>query len=244
MTAYEEFVFSNNPNMHIDFSYKLNNYGHRCDNFKNDCGNGSLLFAGCSFTFGEGLPYKSNWSGILYDKLSFRNEDNYGYYSLGYCGGSNYLIAKNIISYIENFGKPEAVFALFPESSRKTQMVNEEELVLIPYQKQHKESIWGKRENAFINTYKTIYKLNEYLKKNNINFVWSFWDEFDRKRISKYPAIPGYVDMSERKILNKADKNTGSRYYDIARDFAHPGICYNSGVANIFMEKYYDFKTN
>jgi len=244
MTSYEEFVFANNPNMRLDFSYSLNNYGHRCDDFEIQGTNRHFLFAGCSFTFGEGLPYKKNWSGIMHERLLSKYDESFGYYSLGYCGGSNDLIARNIINYVSSFGKPEAVFVLFPESSRKLEIVDDKEVLIIPHKDSSKRDIWVKKDAAFLKTYRTIYRLYEELSGMNIRLVWSFWDESDRKKIKKFPRIDGYVDIPDDRIFEMALPDDNSGYYDIARDFAHPGVCYNSGIAGIFLEEFYNAETN
>lgn len=244
MTPYEEFIFSNNPNMRLDFSYTLNNYGHRCDDFQIQGAVKHFLFAGCSFTFGEGLPYKKNWSGILHEKLLSSCDEHFGYYSLGYCGGSNDLIARNILNYVSSFGNPEAVFALFPESSRKLETVGDIEMLIVTHEDSSKQKIWAKKDAAFLKTYKAIYKVSEKLSGMGIRFVWSLWDESDRKKLKKFPKIDGYVDIPDNRILEMASVDDGSGYYDFARDFAHPGICYNSGVAGIFLKEFYDAKAN
>jgi len=244
LTTYEKFLFEEREPYEIDFSYTLNNFGHRCDNFMDEVTGEHFLFAGCSFTFGEGLPYKKNWSGIVYEGLSLKYNNIAGYYALGYCGGSNELICENILKYVDNFGKPNTIFALFPESLRKSHTIENKKIILMPQKKSDQKAVWIKKDSAFLHTYKTIYRLEQKLSQLGINFLWSFWDESDQKNIKKYPQIPGYIDINYQKIVDASSPNNGERYYEKARDLAHPGICYNSGVANIFLENFYDKKNS
>jgi hypothetical protein len=244
VSPYEEFVFLNNPNMSFDFSYTLNNYGHRCDDFEYQDADRHFLFAGCSFTHGEGLPYKKNWSGIVHEGLMSNYGETFGYYSLGYCGGSNDLIARNILNYVASFGKPEVVFALFPESSRKLEVVDDREMLIITQKDSSKRDMWEKKDAAFLKTYRTIYGLQEKLSGMSIRLIWSFWDESDRKMLKRFSKIDGYVDISDNRILDMASADDNSGYYDAARDFAHPGVCYNSGIAGIFLEEFYNAEAN
>ena len=79
--------------------YIMNNCGHRSDDFIKNHDGLHILFAGCSVTFGEGLPYMSNWSGKLYNKISKQIKTS-GYFSLSFLGGDTTLIIANIYKYI------------------------------------------------------------------------------------------------------------------------------------------------
>jgi hypothetical protein len=237
LTAFESFLFKNKKDFKADFDYSLNSLGLRSEEFLKGS---NLLFAGCSFTFGEGLPYKSNWSGILFDEISMKNAQVGQYHNLGYCGGSVDYIIKNIVNYIEIFGAPRYVFALFPESSRKTVLSNKKEITVIPYKEEDKALVWGKRENSFYQMYKQVSLLLDRLNRHDTKLIWSTWDDFDRKMFLKTTKLDGYVPINDFKVLQKATGKTSknSKYYEKARDEAHPGICYNSGVAQIFLEEY------
>jgi hypothetical protein len=63
-----------------DISYKFNSYGFRSDEFSHDPG---IVFLGCSYTVGVGLPVESTWSHIVSTKLNLKR------YNLGIGGASN-----------------------------------------------------------------------------------------------------------------------------------------------------------
>jgi len=60
--------------------YTFNSKGFRCNEFSNY---DSIIFLGCSYTIGIGLPIANTFSYIVADKISLQN------FNLGLAGGSN-----------------------------------------------------------------------------------------------------------------------------------------------------------
>ena len=57
-------------NESIPYSYSINSCGFRTQEFKKYSKNSlKILFAGCSNTFGEGLPLEYTWSQLLIQKI-------------------------------------------------------------------------------------------------------------------------------------------------------------------------------
>lgn len=215
--------------------YILNNLGLRCDNIKPDQ-DYDFLFIGDSFAFGEGLPYKKNWSGMLYDKLGSTKS----FICLGYPGASIDFILERAEFFIQKYKKPKSVFALFPSTSRKKILINNEEIVCIPQNSDQEQinKIWG-NTNRFSYYDNKIKMFSKFLFSQNINFIWSLWDNADLPVFSKKPR-PGFVGVEDKKIKKYSDpmESETSEYYERARDMVHPGIMYSSAIANIFREKY------
>lgn len=223
-----------------DIVYKTNSEGLRCDELSDAHEKHHIIFAGCSFTFGEGLPYKSNWSGQLFEKLN-REIGLSGFYNLGYSGGSVDYICNAIYKYIKIFGKPEALFVLFPDFARRAIKYEEKELVIMPERTsvldmQHAWSDVG--GDPFQYQYKQIMNLYNFCIKNNIKMIWSTWKYEDAQLID--PAAPGYVLLSDEIISRNivVPKHLPKKYYNNSRDKSHPGILYNSSVAKLFKERY------
>lgn len=211
-------------------SYDLNNYGHRCDNFTNTHNEDHILFAGCSFTFGEGLPYLSNWSGKLYLKLKNKYELS-GYYSLGFPNGVTSIIISNIVKYCEKFGMPKILFCLFPDSVRKVDY--DGGTLKVSYTHDEKHKALGR-----LDIYNSINLLERFCYDNKINLMWTTWDKSDLDFFNNC-NFKNFLYIDESDILyyasNIEEKN--SLFYKMARDNAHPGLRYSDGLANIFMEK-------
>ena len=63
-----------------EITYQFNDQGFRSEEF--DCSR-SILFLGCSFTMGIGLPYEQTWPYLVATDLALKN------FNLGIGGGSN-----------------------------------------------------------------------------------------------------------------------------------------------------------
>ena len=61
-----------NQNGWIDrqFAYKFNSHGFRCDEFTNE---NSIMFLGCSFTCGIGLPLEDTWAYQVANSLNLKS---------------------------------------------------------------------------------------------------------------------------------------------------------------------------
>lgn len=99
-------------------SYRLNNYGYRGPDFGPDI---DVLAAGCSMTFGVGVPDNGTWPSLFSEKsgLSVAN--------LSAPAASIEWIVNSIFSYIETFGKPrKGIIVHFPDLLRGEIVVDEE----------------------------------------------------------------------------------------------------------------------
>ena len=228
------FIERKNSKLDVQYiNYKLNNFGHRCDDFKKIHNKKHILFAGCSFTFGEGVGYKENWSGRLYSLLENIYECD-GYYSLGFQNGVVSQIVHNIIRYCENFGDPEIIICMLPDAVRKI-TVNDSNEFIIDYKFNDIESAEG-RSRAYHN----IFFLEKYCSLKNIKLVWSTWHKGDAEFYKKIPLNNFLLIKDEDILLNAKNKNEKNHpLYKIARDHSHPGLRYHDGLANIF----YDYLT-
>ena len=94
------------------FDYDINGQGYRSPEFKKDVDSSSILVAGCSVTFGEGLFYKDMWSEHLTRTIK---KD---VFNLSSSGRSIANIIDDIIFFIEEYGRPRIIMMLLPETQR------------------------------------------------------------------------------------------------------------------------------
>lgn len=90
--------------------YFLNTHGHRAE--EPSYGNTSVIIAGCSVTYGVGVPEKYRWGDLLTQDLKLDS------YTVARPGLSVFEIVFEIVSYIEKYGKPKYILCLFPGSDR------------------------------------------------------------------------------------------------------------------------------
>ena len=239
---------NNYPDENIKYSF--NNESYRCDNFNLEKTNNNFLFSGCSYTFGSGLPYNSTWAYQLNKDLSGDQ-----FYNLGLNANSQKSIIYDVYNYIRKYGKPKAVFILFPDISRvigfvdslssievKTRLLNEE----YP----NESSRFFTQDLLYFDFYNSICALEDYLKSINVPFLWGTWHQETEKvlnlvskNFNNYVKI--FTNPSSAKYFKdvKLESNMSNRYWDRSRDVTHPGIKTQMIIKNIFLdewEKQYD----
>jgi len=200
-------VYSNKLQENFNSSYDMylhgnlhsfNKYGFRSPEFID---NVDYLFSGCSITFGTGLPLEKIWPEIIAKNL----KTSYG--NISRSGDSISGQVYKIFKYINEFGNPKNIVALFPDFSRFL-MFNNKDLMLSknlygknfsntklkdlyiesisPAENQHRIPYLKRpliaeevitSDVAGMYSSNMIHILSEYCKSNSINFVWSTWDQ-------------------------------------------------------------------
>jgi len=180
-------------------SYKFNSLGYRSAEF----GSAKLLYAGCSNTFGTGVPEETIWGTVLANKL------NLPYANLSKQGASAQWIVKNIFAYFDEHGHPDILCCLFPDPFRISMASNEDLLVDVHPSVREKDSKrhaistvfeahlgwslspkespeYSKKPHrmadvipadaAVYASTQSILMLDQYCRAMGIKFVWTTWD--------------------------------------------------------------------
>lgn len=109
-----------------DLVYVENIFGSRAPNHQHDT---EMLTLGCSQTYGMGIKYHINtWSNMLAKKLNVK------YTSLAIPGTTVLDQVVCFFNYVQEFGNPKYVFALFPPLSRFSYLNNSTTMSLHPWQ--------------------------------------------------------------------------------------------------------------
>ena len=172
--------------------YRLNSLGYRSSEFRNV----PIVFAGCSVTFGIGVPYKAIWSTLIGERLGL------DFINLSTPGWSIQRIVDSLFKYFYEYGNPEILFVAFPDYHRLILTSNRDFCVVEPHLKdepllkvQNAQLGWtpvvdrntySKKPHNFIDfitpeyalfeAFKSINSLITYCKNSNIKLVWSTWD--------------------------------------------------------------------
>lgn len=173
--------------------YLLNSYGHRSIEFTNV----PLVTAGCSMTFGVGVPYDGIWSTILANKLKMNHAN------VAIPGWSIEAIVDNLFKYFFKYGNPKKLAVLFPDYTRtvltsykgfsevephwdhepkikiiKAILMDESANEKVKYSKKpHNLLNFLTPEFALYKSLTAINRLVIYCKNFNIDFVWSTWND-------------------------------------------------------------------
>ena len=236
--------------------YKYNNYGMRCDDFKELHKNKHILFAGCSYTEGSSISIEHVWSKIVYESIS-NNENASGYFSIARSGAGIHLIWKNVLNYIKKFGVPDSLFILIPniyryfvwdDSVKKWSprpyaynIPNVFQYAKEPKHHKNPDISDEKKSDILFYTLYLMQEIESFCKILGISLIWSTWSVEDSKIFENSGLYKNYLNISknadmisyciENKIsLNKKDL--------VCRDGIHHGKSFHKFWAYKFYEEY------
>jgi hypothetical protein len=128
------------------YTYRRNKYTFRCDEFEQ---NAEFVFAGCSHTYGMGVPEDKIWGAQTAKELGYR------YWNLGIAGASVTTIVNNLFAYFRLFGHPKNLAVLFPNFERLMLPVNLRILLpsnntFLPGSEPNKFKEWDPNDNSYL----------------------------------------------------------------------------------------------
>jgi hypothetical protein len=152
------------------FSYKFNSLGFRCNEFTQDS---SIMFLGCSFTIGIGLPVESIWPELVSKNLKM-NCANLG------IGGSSCDTAFRLChGYIDKI-KPKLVVFMIPPSAR-FENVNDNQITNVIISDPQYSSFYKNwaidDNNSYFNREKNILGLKMLCQERNTKLIVINHDE-------------------------------------------------------------------
>lgn len=238
-----------------DFDYRLNSDEFRSSNFsKLSLDNFDILALGCSYTFGYGLPEEFTWASLLKDKIGLK-EKNTNLINLGSPGLGIDSIINNAISYIKQYGIPNAIVALFPDINRHMVYDSEskryntftpgtlylEHKKLMPTRTQR--TIRYVPEDIIYSVVNQIRMFEELCKGYGIRLLWTSWYGGNEKKIYDGLDFENYFCYQPFNAtpINALKNNIPKKYEhlsEMARDNNHPGIAYNIHMAREFLKEW------
>lgn len=233
-------------------SYKLNNHGHRSDDFKKlDSEQTNVLFAGCSTTFGEGIKQEHRWSDRLHEELKKYYTNLGDLQVLSYPGFGAETIVTNIFKYCKNFGLPKIIFLLIPDFLRSIGFDQNNKNHFIPNIKMDyannilkentsSEEMYG----LFINNLRV---LDIFCEINKIKLFIGTWDSstdslLKKSYINSYTSLVSDYNetFNQLKFLKLYDglSNYDKKFAYDSRDGHHPGILVHQYICDAFLKGY------
>ena len=235
--------------------YSLNNFGYRGDNWTESA---HILAAGCSNTYGLGVPVDGTWPKILED-ITGKTVHN-----LSRPGISIEELVFQIFAYFKTFGNPDTLICFFPDPFRMqvpvkknlvtvghnslekeiqnlhlhhkagTKISDRQKYIKIPYD--YREIL--PMEFPLFISMKLIHMLEQYCNSNKINFVWSSWDKTLRDVISQtdngFNNFFNDEDFSMGYVTGKDCHNQYKeiflKYFDSGQDIEDGGQYAHAGV--------------
>lgn len=238
----DRFVALNNP-----IEYFFNEDGFRGKNFK-DINTNDSIAAGCSYTFGLGLPENLTWPSLL--KNYFYNSN---VYNIGFMGFTTSIIINNIFVFIKKYGIPKNILIILPPIHRKIQFNKKIKIIESIHDPLlfFNENDWHKNFNdethmfsSLSNNVMLLNILENFCNINNINLLWFSWDIYSQKIYEKIDFKFLIKEDSFYKIDNNIDIpiNFDKRYLNSADDGYHPGVKDQFCFAKTFLNNLYDLE--
>ena len=143
------------------FNYEVNVHGFRCDDFDTiDFSKKSIVYLGCSHTFGIGSPEEDIWCSILHKLLQEHHNTEYNLINLGIGGGNidDYL---RFMPYYKKFN-PHMIVSCTPPMHRMILQQDEDEDGYENY-----KGFWTEKN-------KNTNSFHELLKYNDAYFIYKY----------------------------------------------------------------------
>ena len=143
------------------FNYEVNVHGFRCDDFDTiDFSKKSIVYLGCSHTFGIGSPEEDIWCSILHKLLQEHHNTEFNYVNLGVGGGciDDYL---RFMPYIKKFN-PHMIVSCTPPMHRMILPYDEDTHGYDTY-----KGLWSEKD-------KNINAFHQLLKYNDEYFIYKY----------------------------------------------------------------------
>jgi hypothetical protein len=226
---------------------KINSYGFRSQpfhNIKSDSTN--ILFSGCSWTEGNGLPDEYVWRSILTEKFKKQfPEKDIQQYNTGVGGGSISLSCKNVLAFLRKHDNIDYVYMLLPGFDRSTGFEEKNNsFAMIKLFTAPPESLLFK--NKAIKKYTKNYNEIESIYHNliliqavidicqlrGIKLFFGTWYS-SMKYVYEYMNLDGYCDIPQWNQTTNKDTTLNL----VANDGIHPGLEHMTEIANAFYEK-------
>ena len=206
--------------------YEFNSFGYRCDELtKSD-----LMFVGCSFTFGVGLPKQDVWSYLL------AKEFDQPYINLSYPGGSLSYIQRTILKCFDVV-MPRKIFVLIPYNYRFEFISTENPDFIKVWSKSglsHKNffgkdkeriyayEIFTTKKNEEFEFLKSLFFINSYIKARGCQLFWTEWqyDELPTAYFESEKTKTIYGNYIESSVFNRHKRHESLSLK--ARDGIHP----------------------
>lgn len=250
------------------FTYNFNNYCFRSDDFDSLLAEDNFLFAGCSNTFGIGMPIEFSWSNMLNKKLGKTK-----HFNLGVNSASADVVIHNVNVYINKIGKPKAIIMLLPDPWRfltKAVFETDDRGSYVQWTNIGKYGILNKligkhpknnmhyvsdmfESNSVLRTYQSLYALELLCKKLEIPLLWSTWssvfNDYCTQMLSDklygYGNLLNEVNSDDFKNFKEISKIEKSIYWSQNRE-GHPNggqhFIWSEAMYRLLVRKYPQFE--
>lgn len=219
-----------------DVYYNMNKHGFRCDNFNTmKFGIKSVIYLGCSHTFGTGLPEEDCWTYKVHKRIEEVDNTTYNYINFGSVGcGIDYYM--HLMPYFKKLN-PSYVISLTPEITRMIMPLKDGHLSkMSPWMVDDTSMLRDFPNNRVKDAYEKLLMAGEdffeYRKQVIYNNINSLGEILNYKFIEMSPVIADNKSLNQENQILLNDSQ-----HENARDNAHYNRTYHTVLANKIMDK-------
>lgn len=227
--------------------YEFNSDFFRCEEFSSEVGRPHILFAGCSQTEGIGGNLETVWPTMFLNSSKLENKK---LYNLARSGWGWQMIMDNVRVYINKYTKPDYLFILLPNVSRRFEYntVNKDDYCYMqrypnsPVVKEDIGDISSKEYFECLMNFVVGWRFFlDYCKSNEIKVLWSTWyfNEIENLRLLNmiddnyvYLNIDDQIDY----IAEKYQSGWQKTKHDLKKRDGHAGTLVNMYYADSFLK--------
>jgi len=225
-----------------DICYTFNNHGFRSDEFDSHS-DIPILFTGCSYTEGVGLPVNKIWSTRLLNKLKVRTGKTIPHWNLALAGAGLDSIANGLYWHSVKFKrKLDYIVILFPAFTRREYCYNTKEIKTwfhpgspgLSSDSNIVDKLFIDREFIEYQSIKNLALIDAVSKSLNAKVIYSVWSFLG-------VAAKREIDIIQENFTNFQYIKYPDLEYDIdfARDSVHPGPSMHEKISEVFFEEYF-----
>lgn len=212
----------------------FNQQGLRSEEFKKVHYGKHILFMGCSETQGCGDVLDDSWAYIFYKKIA-KQENLSGYFNISKVGAgiANQIIL--LLEYIDNFGKPDEIFFLTPETSRDI-VYHNSKVSFVNLRTTEEKFLDENFINSYVGSVILLKFLESFCNYSGIKLIWStwFWQE---ENLFKGYNFKNYFSLNMKNIENII-LNRYEEYHDPLKNM-HQNIRKGDGHFGVVVHKYW-----
>jgi|FEC22Drversion2_1045045.scaffolds.fasta_scaffold00355_20 hypothetical protein len=213
------------------FTYKTNSQGWRSREIDLASPSRKIMFVGCSYTMGLGLPYDEVWTSVVTQQIEACLGEPVEQHNFGYPGRGNDFFAM-IVHQVLPILKPDLLVVLFTQFARRTlfhrfgrHMAFLPSYVVPDYKAEHEAFIRLQSDtHDFMDFVRQHSLIDATAKLSGIPWAWQTWGRQSLPplaQLEKYVRIDNMVDSPFPAFGSRATDDVMKS--DVARDGSHPG---------------------
>ena len=220
------------PYKDVRVTYETNTRGWRSREVVLPSPNRKIMFVGCSYTMGVGLPYDEVWTSIVTRQVEAALGETVEQHNFGYPAHANDFFAM-VVHQVLPILKPDLLIVLFTEFSRRTLFHRFGRLMaflpnwVVPGHKADHAAFIRLQSNShdFMDFVRQHSLIDAVARLNGVPWIWQTWGRQSLlpppEQLARYVKTDNMIDCAFPAYGHLATEET--MRLDLARDGKHPG---------------------